>query len=91
MLIDNDVQGPCINKNMPPVAGLMRWSQEFRERIEGVMVKIRTLNHGYALTPLVNMQSCVTVIKNSCACKSCSTYILYTVRCIYTCTYVYTG
>ena len=69
MLIDNDVQGPCINKNMPPVAGLMRWSQEFRERIEGVMVKIRTLNHGYALTPLVNMQSCVTVI--NCACKSC--------------------
>lgn len=39
------LQGPCINKNMPPVAGLLRWTQELRERIGGGMEKLRNISH----------------------------------------------
>ena len=38
--------GPAINKNMPSVAGLLKWSLELRERVEGHMEKLRAVNHG---------------------------------------------
>ena len=38
-------KGPCINKNMPPVAGMLHWTQELRERIAGGMEKLRMINH----------------------------------------------
>ena len=38
--------GPVINKNMPPVAGALKWAQELRERIDQSMEKMRAINHG---------------------------------------------
>eukprot|EP00731_Ephydatia_muelleri_P037632 Em0524g1a len=38
--------GPAINKNMPSVAGLLKWSQELRERVDSHMEKMRKVNHG---------------------------------------------
>lgn len=38
--------GPQLNKNMPKVAGLLRWSQELRERVNLSVDKLRALNHG---------------------------------------------
>ena len=38
--------GPMVNKNMPQVAGLLQWSQELRERVEGSMQKIQMFDHG---------------------------------------------
>lgn len=40
-------EGPVINKNMPHVAGLLRWSQELRERVDQYMVKLKIINHGW--------------------------------------------
>lgn len=39
--------GPIIHKNMPKVAGILRWSQELRERSQLSVEKLRTINHGY--------------------------------------------
>ena len=39
--------GPILNKNMPRVAGLLRWSQELKERVHLSIDKLRALNHGY--------------------------------------------
>lgn len=38
--------GPIIHKNMPKVAGLLRWSNELRERSQSAVTKLRALNHG---------------------------------------------
>lgn len=38
--------GPVINKNMPRVAGLLKWAQELKERIGGGMEKLKQINHG---------------------------------------------
>ena len=38
--------GPVIDKNMPPVAGVLKWAQELRERVGGSMEKLRMINHG---------------------------------------------
>ena len=38
--------GPVINKNMPRVAGLLKWSQELTERIGQSMEKLNMINHG---------------------------------------------
>ena len=38
--------GPVINKNMPYVAGVLRWTQELRDRISQGMEKLQMLNHG---------------------------------------------
>ena len=35
-----------VDKNMPKVAGLLRWSQELTERVQMMMEKFSTLNHG---------------------------------------------
>lgn len=37
--------GPYINKNMPRVAGLLKWAQELMDRMQGSMEKLRGLNH----------------------------------------------
>ena len=42
----NGSSGPSVHKNMPPVAGVLRWSQELRERIQLVIGKLRNINHG---------------------------------------------
>ncbi len=39
-------EGPIINRNMPPVAGQLRWSQELRERVNQSVEKLKTINHG---------------------------------------------
>ena len=39
-------EGPVVNKNMPPIAGLLRWSQELRERVDMSVEKLKTINHG---------------------------------------------
>lgn len=38
--------GPVINKNMPRVAGLLKWTQELTERIGNSMEKLKNINHG---------------------------------------------
>jgi dynein heavy chain len=38
--------GPVINKNMPHVAGLLKWTQELKGRIGTNMEKLKLLNHG---------------------------------------------
>jgi dynein heavy chain len=38
--------GPIVNRNMPTVAGMMRWCRELRERVQRSMVKMKTVNHG---------------------------------------------
>ena len=38
--------GPTINKNMPYVAGVLKWAQELRDRVGGHMEKLRQINHG---------------------------------------------
>ena len=38
--------GPVINKNMPPVAGALKWAQELKERVDLSMDKMRAINHG---------------------------------------------
>ena len=38
--------GPVINKNMPRVAGLLKWTQELTERIGFSMEKLKQINHG---------------------------------------------
>lgn len=38
--------GPVINKNMPRVAGLLKWAQELKERIGMGMEKLKQINHG---------------------------------------------
>ena len=46
MLAMQSASGPVINKNMPRVAGLLKWSQELQERIGNTMEKLRHINHG---------------------------------------------
>ena len=38
--------GPIINKNMPYVAGVLKWTKELKERIGVYMEKLRMINHG---------------------------------------------
>ena len=33
MSLMNTPEGPAVHKNMPPVAGVLRWSQELQERV----------------------------------------------------------
>ena len=40
--------GPHVHKNMPKVAGVLRWSQELRERTNLAVEKLRDIEHGYA-------------------------------------------
>ncbi len=42
-------QGPVINKNMPYVAGMLRWCQELRERVGTGVEKLRRINHGLVM------------------------------------------
>lgn len=57
--------GPVINKNMPPVAGVLKWALELRERIGWSMEKLRAINHGY------NNYSC-----NTTSCRTNCTVII---------------
>ena len=50
-LFDNQLSlaqttGPVINKNMPRVAGVLKWCQEIRERVHLSIDKLRAVNHG---------------------------------------------
>jgi len=47
MLVANDEETPPINKNMPHVAGALKWSQELRDRITKPMQALKlSVNHG---------------------------------------------
>lgn len=35
-----------VDKNMPPVAGLLKWSQELRDRIHDPVHQLRKIDHG---------------------------------------------
>jgi dynein heavy chain, axonemal len=39
-----------INKNLPPVAGALKWSQELRDRMAVPMADFRRLEHPYVST-----------------------------------------
>lgn len=43
----NSSEGPVINKNMPPVSGLLFWSQQLHDRIEFTISKLKMLSTGY--------------------------------------------
>ena len=38
--------GPTLNKNMPQVAGILKWAKELRDRVDYGMEKLKSLNHG---------------------------------------------
>ena len=47
MMTANEDGTPPINKNMPLVAGALKWSQELRERITKPMHALKlSVNHG---------------------------------------------
>ena len=46
LLLTQSPEGPVINKNMPYVAGLLKWSKELRDRVDSGMSKLKTINHG---------------------------------------------
>ena len=50
--------GPVINKNMPPVAGVLKWALELRERIGQNMEKLTAINHGYTIQCYKTDSSC---------------------------------
>ena len=39
-------QGPVLGKNMPPVAGILRWCQQLRDRVNSFMEKLKLLSSG---------------------------------------------
>jgi len=43
-----------IHKNMPPVSGSLKWSQELRERITIPMNEFRRLEHPYVMPHLAS-------------------------------------
>lgn len=48
MDIEQDEGTLPVNKNMPPVSGSLKWSNEVRERITKPMQALKlSLNHGY--------------------------------------------
>ncbi len=46
MELMQEPSGPVVNKNMPRVAGLLKWTQELKERIGLAMEKLKLVNHG---------------------------------------------
>ena len=38
--------GPVVHKNMPPVAGLLRWTHDLKDRIQQMMDHFKTVDHG---------------------------------------------
>ncbi len=37
-------KGPILGKNMPPVAGILRWCQQLRERVNSFMERLKMLS-----------------------------------------------
>lgn len=40
--------GPVLHKNMPMVAGVLKWCQSLRERVNNGMERLKGLTNGYA-------------------------------------------
>ena len=40
------VVGPILNKNMPRVAGILKWCQELRDRVNSGMDKMKNIDNG---------------------------------------------
>lgn len=38
-------EGPILGKNMPPVAGILRWCQQLRDRVNSFMDRLTILNN----------------------------------------------
>ena len=51
------VAGPILNKNMPRVAGILKWCQELRDRVNSGMDKMKNIDNG-----LVNLCRCSHVL-----------------------------
>ena len=49
LALSKTASGPVVNKNMPRVAGVLRWSQELKERIQLPMEKLKTIEHGFVM------------------------------------------
>ena len=79
--------GPILNKNMPKVAGMLRWSQELRERTELTMEKLKTIQHRLASLTLsytyIHIQCMYmytatrTYMYEECSTCSCSYMYIY--------------
>ena len=39
-------EGPILNKNMPPVAGILKWCQELKDRVRSFMERFKYLSNG---------------------------------------------
>lgn len=39
--------GPILNKNMPPMAGILKWCQELKDRIGTFMERLKYISNGY--------------------------------------------
>lgn len=39
-------EGPILNKNMPPVAGILKWCQELRDRVCSFMERLKYVSSG---------------------------------------------
>lgn len=46
MSLAQSPSGPAVNKNMPPVAGVLRWCQELKERTQLSLEKLKKVEHG---------------------------------------------
>ena len=83
LALSKTASGPVINKNMPRVAGVLRWSQELKERIQLPMEKLKTIEHGFVIHA---HYACTYTCACTCTCTLCmyigvSTYMymyLYT-------------
>ena len=49
LALSKTASGPVVNENMPRVAGVLRWSQELKERIQLPMEKLKTIEHGFVM------------------------------------------
>ena len=38
-------RGPFLNKNMPPVAGMLKWCQELRDRVSSSIERLKIVNN----------------------------------------------
>uniref|UniRef100_A0A672UUF5 Dynein heavy chain tail domain-containing protein n=1 Tax=Strigops habroptila TaxID=2489341 RepID=A0A672UUF5_STRHB len=76
--------GPAINKNMPPVAGQLKWALELQERLEGPYKDLFAIDHPYTLfaqnemfQKFVDNLDLITGWYNEAGCKGEMTRLLF--------------
>ena len=80
LALSKTASGPVVNKNMPRVAGVLRWSQELKERIQLPMEKLKTIEHGFVM----NVQYMTT------CCMYMYMHIIHVHVHVHWCIYLYT-